>query len=327
MSSLPAVTVVIPTRNRRRLLQATLASVLAQVDVELKAVVVNEASTDDTAEFLRSLHNPRVSVVTHATPRGPGGARDAGLAEVDTEWVAFTDDDDLWAPTKLATQLQAIRDDPRCSWSCVGAVAVDADLRPIAPQRLRRADDLLGRLLAVNVIPGGGSGVLVRTQVLREIGGFSPDPEIAGAEDWDCWIRLAQRSPVAVVDAPLLAYRIAFGSVSQNTARMHRSIAAVRSRHAELARSLGIDQHDIASERYLAGVESQAGGRLVPFRRLVAVARRDRRPGPLLEGLTVLLRLPPGMGPRRFLSHRFVDRRWFETADEWLSAFRAAPRG
>src|SRR5918994_6933731 len=96
----PRVSVVIPTRNRRELLLRTLASVLAQENVDIAVVVVDEASSDGTGDALTSLAEPRVSVVRHATPLGVAAARNAGLEHVDTDWVAFVDDDDVWAPDK-----------------------------------------------------------------------------------------------------------------------------------------------------------------------------------------------------------------------------------
>jgi glycosyltransferase involved in cell wall biosynthesis len=317
-----AVTVVVPTRDRQHLLERTLTSVLAQVGVEVRAIVIDEASSDGTASFLRSIRDPRVSVITHSRPRGLAAARNAGLAAADTEWIAFTDDDDLWAPTKLAAQLAALRRDPSCGWSCVGAIWVDGPLRPVAAQRLPSADELLLRLLVVNVIPGGGSGVLVRTDLLRDIGGFTTDPEAAAAADWDCWIRLAERSQLAVVDAPLLAYRVASGSMSRDTARMDRALRRVRSRHAALARTLGVVQDTGPAERYLANVEARSGLRRSPARRLVSVAWRQRRPQPLLYALMILCSPRAALAARSFHARHVTHRRWFAASEAWMATFR-----
>jgi hypothetical protein len=317
----PPVTVVIPTRDRRHLLERTLTSVLAQVGVQVRAIVVDEASSDGTASFLRSIRDPRVSVITHDRARGLAAARNAGLVAADTEWVAFTDDDDLWAPTKLAAQLTALRRDPSCGWSCVGAIWVDAALRPIAAQRLTSADNLLRQLLVVNVIPGGGSGVVVRAELLRDIGGFTTNPALA-AEDWDCWIRLAKCSPLAVVDAPLLAYRVASGSMSGDTVRMERALQHVRSKHAALARALGVEQDTTPGARYLANVEARAGLRLSPARRLASVARRRRRPQPMLYALVILCSPRAALAARSFHARHVTDRRWFAASEPWLATFR-----
>ena len=103
------VSVVVPTRNRRTLLSKALRSVLRQQGVELEAIVVDEASTDDTVDEVTALGDPRVRLIRHDTPRGVSAARTEGAATARCDWLAFLDDDDLWAPDKLASQIQAAR--------------------------------------------------------------------------------------------------------------------------------------------------------------------------------------------------------------------------
>ena len=322
MSGTAAVTVVVPTHNRRDLLGRTLASVIAQIDIEMEVIVVDEASNDETPAFLASVADPRLSVITHRRAQGLAAARNAGLAAATGEWVAFVDDDDLWASTKLAAQVAALRRDLRCGWSCVGAVWIDAQMRIVAAQRPPGNENLLRELLVVNTIPGGGSGVVVRTELLREIGGFVTDRDAAGAADWDCWIRLAQRSPLATVNAPLLAYRVAPGSMSRDTARMEVALQRVRARHADLARSLGVERPTDRAERYLANVEARAGRRLSPARRLARVAWKQKRLQPLLPALAVLASPRAALAARRLKARFITDRRWFAASDEWLSRWR-----
>ena len=124
----PDISVVIPTRNRRRLLALALASVLDQRGVRLEVIVVDEASTDDTVEMVRSIADPRVRLVRHAVPLGKSAARNRGIAESVGDWIAFLDDDDLWAPDKLRLQLQALRAERR-AWAYTGAVNMtDVDM-------------------------------------------------------------------------------------------------------------------------------------------------------------------------------------------------------
>ena len=106
---MPEVSVVIPTRDRSRLLGLTLHSVLWQRGVVVVVVVVDDGSTDDTAQTVAGLADPRVRLVRHDTAQGVSAARNRGITEAHGRWVAFLDDDDLWAPDKLACQLQAAR--------------------------------------------------------------------------------------------------------------------------------------------------------------------------------------------------------------------------
>src|SRR5918993_498800 len=118
-----SVSVVVPTRNRSRLLASTLRSVLVQRGVELEVIVVDEGSTDNTPEMLAALDDPRVRVLRHDVPRGLSAARNRGADEARGEWVAFVDDDDLWAPEKLVSQLDAARAMAR-DWAYTGSVTI-----------------------------------------------------------------------------------------------------------------------------------------------------------------------------------------------------------
>jgi glycosyltransferase involved in cell wall biosynthesis len=74
--------------------------------------VVDEASSDATPLELARVRDDRLVVLRHDQPMGVATARDTGLARTDGEWVTFLDDDDVWAPDKLRTQIQAITDSP-----------------------------------------------------------------------------------------------------------------------------------------------------------------------------------------------------------------------
>lgn len=100
------VSIVIPTRNRARLLGQALRSARGQTWRDREIIVVDEASDDDTPAML-SRAFPDVRVIRHAAPRGPAGARNAGVAAARGDWVFFWDDDDLMHPGHLAALVQA----------------------------------------------------------------------------------------------------------------------------------------------------------------------------------------------------------------------------
>jgi glycosyltransferase involved in cell wall biosynthesis len=216
------VSVIIPTRNRRELLLRAVRSVLRQRDVTLSVVVVDEASTDGSAEALHSLADPRVHVVRHESPRGVSQARNTGLQQVESPWVAFLDDDDLWAPDKLSAQLEALRQQPRAQWACTGAVNVDSRCQILNVSYPPCDPDVSGPLLTLNVVPGGGSGVLVATALARQVGGF--DDALANLADWDFYIRLSLQSPVAAVQAPLVGYHVHAAGMAHDIERSSREI-------------------------------------------------------------------------------------------------------
>ena len=112
------VAVVIPTYNRRDLVVQSVRSVLDQTYPDVRCLVVDNGSTDGTAEAVTGLGDPRVTLVPLEAPCGAAAARNAGLAAAGAaRWVAFLDNDDLWAPTKVELQLGALAANPLARWS------------------------------------------------------------------------------------------------------------------------------------------------------------------------------------------------------------------
>jgi glycosyltransferase involved in cell wall biosynthesis len=211
------VSIVIPTRNRSTLLALTLRSVLCQRNVDLEVVIVDEASTDDTPALLASVRDPRVRVIRHDTPRGVSTARNRGAAAAHADWIAFLDDDDLWAPNKLALQLEAARASGAL-WAYVGHIninmhdVVTGGAPPLCPGAL------VEELPRHNVVPGGCSGVMVSRKGLAIAGMF--DERLQALADWDLWLRLSHVGTPACVPQPLVAYRVHGQQMSLDTSRV-----------------------------------------------------------------------------------------------------------
>ena len=312
-----STTVVVPTRNRRELLVATLRSVLSQRDVDLQVIVVDEGSDDGTADAVRELDDRRVRLVHHDTAKGLPAARNAGLAVAIGEWIAFCDDDDLWAPDKLALQLDAARR-AEAVWSCTGAAEIDPALHIVGWERCPPTvgtDELRRR----NVVPAGGSGVLARTDVVRALGGF--DEALRAAEDWDLWLRLAAVGNAAVVDLPLVAYRVWPGSMSRDLARMDEAVAVVLARAGQDPSADGWDREHA---RYRIKQLLRSGRRGPAARALLALATESGsgRVGDVPKA--VLAALAPQwylrVAARR--STRAVPDRWPDVVGAWLDPLR-----
>ena len=294
---------------------------MGQDDVEVEAVVVDDASEDDTPAYLASLGEPRVSVVRHDSPRGVSAARNAGVAGTRARWVAFLDDDDLWAPDKLRAQLHGLAANPGSGWSCVAAVDVDEELRVVEPQvDPPRGGRELPRLLAVNVIPGGGSGVVAETSLVRSVGGF--DEELRILADWDLWIRLALRSPLTPVDRPLVAYQRHEGAMTTGMPAIRAELERVEAKYAAERAAHGVELAWAAWLPYIALMQRRAGLRMAPAAQYARLAVIGRNPLWLLRAAAALAR-PQGIERLRRRGRRRLapDRR--SEVERWLAPVRA----
>jgi glycosyltransferase involved in cell wall biosynthesis len=307
---MPRVSVVVPSRNRARLLQRTLRSISAQHLGDLEVVVVDDGSTDDTGAAAEAA-DPRVRVIRNREPAGVSVARNRGIAAARGDWIAFCDDDDLWAPEKLARQVSAA-ERAGADWVYAGDVNVDEQLRVLSGGPPPDPATVLTRLSRTNPLASGGSNVIVRSSVLAGVGGF--DPALRRTEDWDLWIRLARVGPPAWVCAPLVAYRFHTGNVVNDPREMVDEARQLAVRYA-------IPVDVVAMHRRAAWSALRAGRRLLAVRHYAqAIAGGDGRS----LGRAALALVHPAVGSDRIFDWLGRDPEWVAEAERWLGAFAAA---
>ena len=208
MTVWPSVGVVLPTHVRPQLLRAALSSVLAQdYPGDIRAVVVHDRSEPDQ----QLADGDRVRVLPNIRTPGLAGARNSGVDALDTELIAFCDDDDEWLPGKLRAQVTALLEQPAAEFASCGIV-VDFDGRPSV--RLAGADQVTYQdLLRSRMVMVHSSTYLVwRSKLLDGIGLVDEDIPGSQNEDWDLALRSARRHPIVFVDQPLV--RVAWGNTS-----------------------------------------------------------------------------------------------------------------
>jgi GT2 family glycosyltransferase len=320
----PLISVVIPTHNRRHLLARTLATAQQQRDVDLEIVVVDDGSTDGTSEWLAGVDDSRLTIRRHPEPRGVAHARNTGVDAAAGEWVAFHDDDDLWAPDKLAEQLAAVAAGD-FGWSCTGAVNVDDRLRVLRPDRPPAPDcDVAAELLQFNAIPGGGSGVLARTELVRALGGFDPELKRGGIEDWELWIRLALRAPLASVARPLVAYVIHSGGRSRDVRGTEADIAYLTAKHHDEMTRRGVAPKLDHWLGYMAQLEARSGRRLPALRLHARIFARYRH-WSWLPGAAGIVLWPASVRVGDLRARRRMPSGWADEVERWLAPLRSTP--
>ena len=214
------VSVIIPTHSRPHLLPRAVESAMAAAkDVEV--VVVDDASTDDTAELCRGLNGIKYIRLEHN--QGVAGARNAGVLATSSEFVAFLDDDDLRLPGSLDLQLEVLSDTPGAAM-VYGQAMIGGALDRCAHDRYPQAcpsGDVFWQLLTQNFIPSGS--VVLRRSCLSTTGLL--DQSIPGIDDWDLWIRLAALYPVAALDQPVMIWHRPSPGSDQSSAQAVEMVA------------------------------------------------------------------------------------------------------
>jgi glycosyltransferase involved in cell wall biosynthesis len=252
------VSVVIPTHNRRDLLRSCLRGVMGQEDVDLEIIVVDDGSTDGTTELLQAIGDPRLRVIRHDVARGVAAARNTGIAAAHGQWVAFTDDDDLWAPSKLREQLEA-GEARGAGFVYCGAVIFFDDSAAVIPDRPTPSpDEMRHAVLEWNPLPGGASAQIAQTRLLRDVGGF--DDELRLLADWDMWIRLAAVTSMAAVDKPLVAYRRHVTNMVRGSYREHlHEFSRFVAKHEVATLEHGTEFDGVTFHSWLAHAQVLAG--------------------------------------------------------------------
>lgn len=321
MDTTPLVSVIIPTHNRIQLVRRMIGCALGQHLSDLEVVVVDDGSVDGTSEVLGEHFDPRVRIVRNDSARGEAGARNRGIEAARGRWLAFADDDDLWSPYKLHLQLEAIAASDDAGWACVGAVEVDERLGLLgwAPCPAPDEEKLI---LARNVIPGGGSGVLADRELVVRLGGFDPDLRLGA--DRDMWIRLWLERPLATVQRPLVAHVLHQSSLSRRGGGRREAFERLASKHAaaRVEHGVALDPSVLTAyaDSLVLGGATGAGARLYAH-----AALRYRQPGLLAKSTAATL--APGLLHRRWRRAASawaasIPTSWRDEAETWLAPWR-----
>jgi glycosyltransferase involved in cell wall biosynthesis len=210
----PKVSVVIPTYDRAAKVQGAIESVLAQTFTDLEVIVVDDGSSDGTGQILTNVFGDRIRYFAQPN-QGVSVARNRGVAEARSEWIAFLDSDDVWEKDKLEFQFKALEQfGPKCR-----ACYTDTQLfnHPETRTLFQLAQDsyrhegamgVNADVLRLLIIPGGGgmvihlSSLLAHADVIRKTKGF--DPKLLYSQDSEFMFRLAMITDFCFVNRPLV---------------------------------------------------------------------------------------------------------------------------
>ncbi|GMG81769.1 hypothetical protein LNKW23_09820 [Paralimibaculum aggregatum] len=322
----PALSVVMPAWNAAAHVGEALESLIAQGRQDLEALVIDDGSTDATAEIVAA-EIPRAAAAGLAlrllrqANAGPSAARNRGIAEARGPLVGFLDADDRWHPAKAARHIALMRARPEIDLSYSGFRDIDAAGRDLLQGYLPRREILEhGALLEGNVMHT--STIVARTEVLRRLGGF--DTGLRTYEDFDLWLRIAALRPgnIAAVRERLVDYRRHPAQTTRSWERMHEGWRMVVAREArthpeawarvrrlawgnqlEYCASMAYNAGDMAAMRRLIRRAWAEGGPRLATRKypllMTAVALASHLPRPVQRALSRAHRALRGWAQRR----------------------------
>lgn len=240
--SRPAVSVVMPVRDRESIVSRAIASVVAQTSHDWELVVVDDASEDGTRTTVArwARRDPRIWLLPSPTPGGAQVARNLGISAANGDWVSFLDSDDEWVPRSLELRLAvaASRDVDVVHSDCF--VATEATRRPMGVPRLEGD-------VHVDLLRHPGPlfpSLLVRRSVMTRLGPL--DPSLVSYQEWDTAIRLARLARFGFADEPTFVYwRDQARTISGDSRSGARGYEQVVTKHR-------LDIHRLAGRRWLA---------------------------------------------------------------------------
>jgi glycosyltransferase involved in cell wall biosynthesis len=283
MANQSLISVVIPCYNQGRFLKEAIESVLAQTYSRFEVIVVDDGSTDDTAEVAARFDGTRC---LHQCNLGLAAARNAGLHASTGDFVVFLDADDRLLPDAIQDQLNCLENHFECAfvYGHVRLIAIDGSPLPAPHQAPVEGDHYL-ELLRRNYIWTSGA-VLYRRRALESVGGFNASA--GGSADFELNARIARLFPICCSDGPVLEYRRHDESMSRDCARMLRASVGVRREHRRLVRGRGL--YEEALRAGIRRAQADYGEKLIEIAHS-RVSKADWRGA--MNALFILLRYYP----------------------------------
>lgn len=228
----PVISVVLPTFNRAHLLGRSVRSVLEQSYENLELIIVDDGSTDNSANVIRRLSDKRVHYVHLAENKGAPFARNIGLRMAVGRYIAFQDSDDEWSKGKLERQIEVFSD---CGinvgvvysgyWEVKNRRRIYLPRSGINPKN----GNVHNLLLAGNFI--AGPTALVRTECFAKHGLF--DERLPRLQEWELWLRISPHWEFRFIDEPLVTAYVQPDGITSSPEKLVKAFELILEKHDE----------------------------------------------------------------------------------------------
>ena len=189
-----------PTFNRADKVARAISSVLRQTFSPYEIIVIDDGSTDGTMASLSPFRN-KIRIIRHSVNMGVSAARNSGIRASRSPFVAFLDSDDHWMPEKLEIQTGYFKGNPGAVACQTEEIWIRKGLR-VNPRKkhLKPSGDIFQQSLKLCLV--SPSAVMLKKSIFDEVGLF--DEELPVCEDYDLWLRISCRHPIALINRKLV---------------------------------------------------------------------------------------------------------------------------
>ncbi len=243
------VSAIITTHNRKKLLRRAIESVMNQTYKDLECIVVDDAGTDETEEYIKDfIESGRIKYIYIPKNESKGGnhARNIGIQSSNGEYLAFLDDDDEWMPEKTEKQVAVLEEDAAVGFVYCGIITeqnMDPSTRHYGPMDEEHLKDgeLIKEVL-IRIITTTTT-IMIRKKIIDEVGLF--DEDLRYWQEYEYSIRLLQVTKAKCIREPLILYRIIDGDkqrLSNKISGWEESVKYIENKHKILFDELSEDE-------------------------------------------------------------------------------------
>lgn len=235
----PKVTVLMSVYNGEKYLRQAIDSILNQTFKDFEFFIINDGSTDRTAEILQSYHDHRIKIINNEKNIGLTKSLNKGLKIARGEYIARQDADDISLPQRLEKEINFLEKHKRAGLIGSSIQLISESGKPLATQKvLTKNEEIKKGLLGGNQFAHGS--VMFKRECLDKVGFYRE--EFRSTQDYDLWLRISEKYDVANISEPLYKWRVSFKSVSV-------AEKAAQDRYAEFARELARERRKQGTDR------------------------------------------------------------------------------
>jgi glycosyltransferase involved in cell wall biosynthesis len=211
---MPRITIIVTTYNRRQLLEETLNSILNQTYSDFELIVVDNNSNYDFIDFISCFRDARIKPYQNCNGGNIALNRNFGIQKASGEFIAFCDDDDVWELDKLQSQINAFDSNSNIGLVCTSSYFINS-----IPKSWfgKFKSILLNNIIGLNIISTKytilivpfitNSSVMIRKEIINQIGYIDENPDLRTVEDFDFWLRVSNQFPIHFINKNLIGYR------------------------------------------------------------------------------------------------------------------------